>query len=60
MPDCQNCGSFVTREYVRVFAPEDVEDGVRVCPECPDKIRDPDGTVRDARVNRQKVSNPGN
>jgi hypothetical protein len=21
MPECQNCGSFVTEDYVRVFAP---------------------------------------
>jgi len=38
---CQNCGSQVTRQYARTFAPEDQEDvGPRVCPNCEDKVRD--------------------
>lgn len=55
MPSCRNCGGFVTRRYARVFAPEDVEsDGeVRVCPDCEDKIRDTDGSVREARSPRE-------
>lgn len=39
MPTCANCGAAVTRAYVRVFVPEDV-DAPRACPRCPDKIRD--------------------
>lgn len=36
MPKCQNCGSQVTARYLRVFAPDDLEeDGVvRACPNC--------------------------
>ncbi|WP_443984563.1 DUF7563 family protein [Halorientalis marina] len=50
MPECQNCGSFVTEDYVRVFTPE-VHDGPRVCPNCEDKIRD-GNDVREARSSR--------
>lgn len=51
MPECQNCGSFVTPAYVRVFVPEEL-DHPRVCPQCEDKIREgPD--VRDARSPRR-------
>ena len=50
MPECLNCGSFVTKDYIRVFAPPDAE-AARVCPACEDKIRD--GTeIRDARSPR--------
>ena len=52
MPECQNCGSFVTRDYVRVFAPQGMEDP-RVCPDCEDKLRD-GADIRDARSNRQQ------
>lgn len=52
MPECQNCGSFVTDAYVRVFTPTDVDEP-RVCPDCPDKIRDGAG-VRTARSPRGK------
>ncbi|WP_435147191.1 DUF7563 family protein [Halobaculum sp. P14] len=51
MPDCENCGSAVSADYVRVFAPDDMET-VRVCPFCEDKIRDGTGDVRDARSTR--------
>ena len=47
MPECQNCGSFVTEAYVRVFAPEQF-DAPRVCPSCEDKVRD-GADVREAR-----------
>lgn len=39
MPECQNCGAFVTVQYVRVFAPEGLDDP-RVCINCPDLTRD--------------------
>jgi len=48
---CQNCGAHVSRSYADVFTPEDVEQP-RVCPCCPDKIREHDGSVRDARSSR--------
>ena len=51
MPECQNCGAFVTEDYVRVFAPEG-HDNPRVCPECEDKLRD-GADVREARSKRQ-------
>ncbi|MFB6136681.1 MAG: hypothetical protein ABEJ04_07960 [Halobacteriaceae archaeon] len=51
MPECQNCGSFVTEAYVRVFTPEEIDEP-RVCPNCEDKIRDGSG-VREARSSRQ-------
>ncbi|ESP87627.1 DUF7563 family protein [Candidatus Halobonum tyrrellensis] len=50
MPECRNCGSFVTERYVRVFAPEGMEE-VRVCPSCEDMVRDGAG-VREARSKR--------
>ena len=51
MPECENCGEFVTEAYVRVFAPDDAEQP-RVCPNCEDKIRD-GGSVREARSTRR-------
>ncbi len=56
MPECQNCGSFVTEAYVRVFAPDGVEDP-RACLECEDKIRD-NGKIREARGPRSGGSDP--
>lgn len=51
MPTCGNCGAHVSRASVRVFVPDDV-DRPRVCPSCPDLIRD--GTaVREARSVRR-------
>ena len=50
MPTCQNCGSFVTADYVRVFTPNDV-DRPRVCPACEDLVRD-GADVREARATR--------
>ncbi len=50
MPECQNCGSFVTEAYARVFTPPGMDDP-RVCPACEDKIRD-GGDVREARSPR--------
>lgn len=52
MPECQNCGSFVTRRYVRVFAPEGTANP-RVCPNCEDMIREGSG-VREARATRNR------
>ncbi|SEO52306.1 hypothetical protein SAMN04487948_10360 [Halogranum amylolyticum] len=51
MPECQNCGSFVTVDYVRVFAPDGL-DKPRVCPHCEDMIRD-GGSIREARSTRR-------
>ncbi|PSP62606.1 hypothetical protein BRC76_04380 [Halobacteriales archaeon QH_8_67_36] len=51
MPECQNCGSFVTKDYVRVFTPSDTADP-RVCPACEDMIRD-GAEIREARSPRQ-------
>lgn len=50
MPECLNCGAFVTERYVRVFAP-DGYDQPRVCPHCEDVIRD-GNDVREARSTR--------
>lgn len=50
MPECQNCDSFVTPAYARVFAPDGMEHP-RVCPHCKDKLRD-GGEIRDARAPR--------
>lgn len=50
MPKCRNCGGFVTENYVRVFAPPEI-DGVRVCPNCEDKLRD-GSQVREAHSPR--------
>lgn len=50
MPNCQNCGSFVTGAYARVFTPKGIDEP-RVCPECTDKIRD-GADVREARSPR--------
>lgn len=51
MPECQNCGSFVTAQYVRVFTPNEVDEP-RVCPNCPDRLRD-GAEVREARSKRR-------
>ncbi|WP_340100284.1 DUF7563 family protein [Salinibaculum salinum] len=51
MPDCQNCGAFVTKDYARVFTPNDMDEP-RVCPECEDMIRD-GSDVRKARSPRR-------
>jgi hypothetical protein len=56
---CNNCNSHVTDRYARVFAPETDPDEVRCCPNCEDRIRDPDGTVRDARSTRHNGSGNG-
>lgn len=50
MPECQNCGSFVTAAYARVFTPPGV-DNPRVCPDCEDMIRE-GASVRKARSPR--------
>jgi hypothetical protein len=51
MPECQNCSSFVTEAYARVFTPDGVEEP-RVCPNCEDKICD-GVDVREARSTRR-------
>ena len=51
MPACENYEGFVTDNYVRVFAPPEL-DTVRVCPNCENKIRER-GTVREAHSPRR-------
>jgi NAD-dependent SIR2 family protein deacetylase len=51
MAECDNCGAAVTEQYVRVFAPNEMET-VRVCPNCPDMVREK-GEVREAKSSRQ-------
>ncbi|WP_425600872.1 DUF7563 family protein [Halobaculum rubrum] len=48
MPECQNCEAHVTERYVRVFAPNDL-DNPRVCPSCEDKTRGNHGKIRAKR-----------
>jgi len=50
MPDCRNCEEFVTKAYVRVFAPPGMST-VRVCPSCEDMVRE-GATVREAKGSR--------
>ena len=50
MPECQNCESHVTEDYVRVFCPNNREHP-RCCPNCEDKIRE-GAEVREARAKR--------
>lgn len=57
MGECRNCESFVTDDYARVFTPRGV-DNPRACPDCPDKVRDGRGRVRDARSSRQGGAEP--
>jgi NAD-dependent SIR2 family protein deacetylase len=51
MAECENCGAFVTEQYVRVFAPTGMNT-VRVCPNCTDMVRE-GSDVRPARSPRQ-------
>lgn len=55
MPECQNCGHHVSDDYVRVLAPRDA-DTVRACPDCPDVVREYDGSVREARSTRHQTT----
>lgn len=48
MPTCDNCGAHVTRQYVRVFVPDDL-DAPAACPSCPDRVRDAAGAAKDRR-----------
>ena len=52
MPECGNCGSFVTEDYVRTMSRRDSET-VEVCPWCPDQKRDARNRPREARSNRR-------
>jgi hypothetical protein len=52
-PRCQNCGTQVTQDYVRVFAPDGIENP-RMCPSCPDLVRD-GSDVRRARSSKGKA-----
>ena len=57
MSECQNCGGFVTEQYVRVFAPSGMET-VRVCQNCPDKLRD-GAEIREATTSRRRGDRDG-
>lgn len=50
MRECNNCGSSVSKRYVKVFA-RDETSGPRVCPYCEDVVRD-GAEVREARATR--------
>lgn len=54
MPECLNCGSHVTDDYVRVFSANG-DDSVRTCPDCPDMIRGKGGRPREARSQRRNT-----
>ena len=43
MPHCENCGAFVTRNFVRVFG--DNQDNVQGCMECCDRTAVREGGV---------------
>lgn len=55
-PECQNCGHDVTERYNRVFSPDEAA-GPRVCPHCPDKLRE-GREIRDAKSPRGNPSDP--
>lgn len=48
--ECSNCGAHIDRSFVRVLEPEHYQ-LARACPNCPDKIRRPDGRVVDRNSN---------
>jgi len=51
MPECQNCGSYVTRNFQRVFG--DNQNNVQSCMDCGDRtgVRE-GGAVADPEVDR--------
>lgn len=52
-PECQNCGAFVSDDYLRVFEPEGVEQP-RACPHCEDMVR-AGSQVREAKSSRSRA-----
>lgn len=50
MSRCENCESYVSESYVRVFSTDG--ETVGCCPRCRDKLRDSTGRVREARMPR--------
>ncbi|EMA56375.1 DUF7563 family protein [Halococcus thailandensis] len=50
MPECLNCGGSITKQYVRVFAPNGM-DTVRVCPNCPGMVRE-GNSVREKKTSQ--------
>ena len=52
MPTCQNCGSFVTPRFVRVFGTNGGE--VFACPDCA-----PLGELMEGKAARQNAGQPG-
>ena len=59
MANCLNCDSYVSEQYVKVFAPDELS-SVRVCPHCEDKMRDGNEHLhvlfRDVRIAVETVS----
>jgi len=65
MPKCNNCGSHVTTDYNRVFG--DRNDSVEVCPNCPDRVIDPqseggyrESPAKKAILNKSVAADGGN
>ncbi|WP_449271721.1 DUF7563 family protein [Halogranum amylolyticum] len=50
MPTCQNCRANVSKQYVRVFTPDNL-DNPRACPHCQDMVR-AGASVRKTRSTR--------
>lgn len=48
MPECQNCESFVTKEYVRVALPEGREHP-ETCPHCPNHVSEWKQRIKNTR-----------
>jgi len=46
---CQNCGTSISAQYVKVYEPDGVEQP-RACPNCDDVVREGDGTIRESRT----------
>jgi hypothetical protein len=57
MPYCNNCDSFVSADYSRVFS-SNPDGNVDVCPNCEDLVR-ADGKPRNARGPRRPTQNRG-
>jgi len=39
MPECENCGAFLSEDYARVFLPSG-ESAAPACPHCPNMVRE--------------------
>lgn len=50
---CDNCGSYVSKQYARVMSPQVDPESVEACPYCPDLVWDGNGT-REAKAVRHQ------